>query len=81
MEVYVSSRKVLTNGILLLFGHIQFSSRAIANTHTFTERSQFTVVLLFLPDIQEWLAVLEFQVVVFGQARVTISNEIRGQTW
>lgn len=59
-ECSASNQEILTDGIFFLFGHIQFASRTVTHTHALTQRSQFAVVLLFLPDIQERLAVLEF---------------------
>ena len=59
---------ILTDGILFLLGHIQSTSRSVPHAHPLAEWTQFRVVVLILPDIQEGLAVLEFQVVILGQA-------------
>lgn len=49
---------LLTNSLLLFLRHIQCTSDAVSYTHPLTERAQLRVILLILPDIQKWLAVL-----------------------
>lgn len=65
--------EALTDGILLLLGHQQFSSIAIPHSHPLTQRPQFTIILLIFPNLQERLAVLQLQVVILGQARVQLA--------
>lgn len=58
---------ILTGCFLLLLGHTKSTSLPIPDSHAFTQRSQIRIVLLVAPDVQEWFAVGEFEVVVFGQ--------------
>lgn len=62
---YIST--ALTGCFLLLLRHQQSTSLSIPHSHTFAEWSQFRIVLFVLPDVQEWLAVGEFEVIVLGQ--------------
>lgn len=67
IKPYSTDKMILTGCFLLLLGHTKSTSLPIPDSHAFTQRSQIRIVLLVAPDVQEWFAVGEFEVVVFGQ--------------
>lgn len=58
---------ILTDGFLLLLCHVQGTGCAVSNAHSLTEWTQLRVILFVLPNVQEWFAVLELQIIVFGE--------------
>ena len=54
----------------LFIAHKELASTPFSNAHSLTEGSQDPVVFFFFPNVQKWLAVLLFEIIVFRKTKV-----------